>query len=117
MIENLSDLSLDEKRALARQLLRDRNKQDAALVPLSEGQRALWFVYQLAPQSPAYNFVYAARIASEIVEWALRQAVGMLFERHPLLRCTFSMPHRKPLYRVRDQVGPEVEIIDAALDA
>ncbi len=114
MIENLSDLSLDEKRALARQLLRDRNKQDAALVPLSEGQRALWFVYQLAPQSPAYNFVYAARIASEIVEWALRQAVGMLFERHPLLRCTFSMPHRKPLYRVRDQVGPEVEIIDAA---
>ncbi len=53
MIENLADLSLDEKRALARQLLRDRNKQDAGLVPLSEGQRALWFVYQLAPRSPA----------------------------------------------------------------
>ena len=85
MIDNLSELSLAEKRALARQLLRDRNKQDAGVVPLSEGQRALWFVYQLAPQSPAYNFVYAARIASDIAEWALRKAVGLLFERHPLL--------------------------------
>ncbi|HKI17259.1 MAG TPA: condensation domain-containing protein, partial [Isosphaeraceae bacterium] len=92
----------------------DQDEQDAGLVPLSEGQRALWFVYQLAPQSPAYNFVYAARIASDIVEWALRKAVGILFERHPLLRSTFSMPGRTPLYRDHDRINPAVEIIDAA---
>jgi len=113
MIDNLSDLSLEEKRALARKLLRNRSNQDAGVFPLSEGQRALWFVYHLAPQSPAYNFVFAARIASDLAEWALHQAVGLLLERHPLLRCTFSMPRRTPVYRVWDRVAHEIEVIDA----
>src|SRR6516225_5119661 len=108
MIDNITELSLEEKRVLARKLLRDRKPPDASLVPLSEGQRALWFVYQLAPRSPAYNFVYAARIATRIDEWALRDAVGLLFERHPLLRCTFSMPQRKPLLRVHDSINTVV---------
>ncbi len=112
-IENASDLSLEQKRALARQLLRDRNKRDDGFVSLSEGQRALWFVYQLAPQSPAYNFVYAAQVGSAIEEWALREAVNLLFARHSLLRCSFSMPQRKPGYRVGDSVKPELAMIDA----
>jgi amino acid adenylation domain-containing protein len=114
MIDKLSHLSLDEKRALARQLLRDRGKQDTALVPLSEGQRALWFVYQLAPQSPAYNFVYAVRLTTDVAERALRAAIEILLERHPLLRCTFSMPQRKPFYRVLHRIDPRIAIIDAA---
>jgi amino acid adenylation domain-containing protein len=113
MIDKLSDLSLDEKRALARQLLRDHNNSETGLVPLSEGQRALWFIYQLAPQSPAYNFVFAARTARDVEEEALRQAVRILVERHPLLRCVFSMPQRKPFYRVFRRIDQKIAIIDA----
>jgi amino acid adenylation domain-containing protein len=113
MIDNLAGLSLEEKRDLARKLLRDRNHLGATVFPLSEGQRALWFVYQLAPDSPAYNFVYAARIEAAIDELALEEAVSALFERHPLLRCTFSMPQRKPLFRVHDPVHAVVEFVGA----
>jgi amino acid adenylation domain-containing protein len=114
MTDHLTGLSLEEKRALARKLLRDRNHIETGPFPLSEGQRALWYVYQLAPQSPAYNFVYAARVGSRIDERALKEAVGALFQRHALLRCGFSMPQRKPLLQLHDRIDPRVEIVDAS---
>jgi amino acid adenylation domain-containing protein len=114
ILENSFDLSLEEKRALARKLLRDRNKLEAGPVPLSEGQRALWFVHQIAPRSPAYNFVYAARLLGAISEPALREAAGLLFQRHPLLRSTFVISGGKPQYRACEQIDLDLTTIDAA---
>ena len=33
---------------------------------LSYGQRALWFLYQLAPESAAYNMLYIARLRNDV---------------------------------------------------
>ncbi|HEV8203158.1 MAG TPA: AMP-binding protein, partial [Pyrinomonadaceae bacterium] len=40
--------------------------------PLSQGQRSLWFMQQLAPESTAYTIVSALRIMSEVDAGALR---------------------------------------------
>src|SRR6185369_9895096 len=42
--------------------------------PLSHGQRALWFLHQLAPESAAYNITAAAVVHSPLDKPALEQA-------------------------------------------
>ncbi|HEX5834643.1 MAG TPA: amino acid adenylation domain-containing protein, partial [Pyrinomonadaceae bacterium] len=58
--------------------------------PLSRGQQALWFLYQMAPESAAYNISKAARIVSDCDVPALRRAFESLIDRHSSLRATFT---------------------------
>jgi acyl-CoA synthetase (AMP-forming)/AMP-acid ligase II/acyl carrier protein len=56
---------------------------------LSYGQRSLWFMHQLAPQSPVYNIASAIRIRAQLDLTALRYAFQTLVDRHSSLRTTF----------------------------
>ena len=71
---------------------------------LSYGQRALWFLYKLAPDSAAYNISAAARILADLDGQALRRAFQSLVDRHPSLRSTFSAPAGEPVQRINDRV-------------
>lgn len=57
--------------------------------PLSVGQEALWFLYQLAPESPAYNITLAVRVRTALDVGALGRAVTALVARHPVLGTMF----------------------------
>jgi natural product biosynthesis luciferase-like monooxygenase protein/FkbM family methyltransferase len=70
--------------------------------PLSHGQRALWFLHQLAPESAAYNITAAAVVHSPLDKPALEQALEKLIERHPALRTTFPLDAETPVQRVTD---------------
>jgi amino acid adenylation domain-containing protein len=72
--------------------------------PLSYGQRALWFLYRLAPDSAAYNLASAVRIQSELDVPALRRAFQALVDRHPALRTTFAVSHGEPVQRIQEHV-------------
>ena len=87
--------------------------------PLSYGQRALWFLQQLAPTSAAYNIANAVRIRSEIDIPALRQAFQMLIDRHASLRTTFTTMHGEPVQKVveRHEVFFQVEDVSSWSDA
>ena len=71
-----------------------------AFVP-SHGQRALWFVHRLAPESSAYNLAYAAPMRAETDRERLREA---LFE--PLFRIKRELLNR---WLVGDAIGPRQE--------
>ncbi|SEM69381.1 amino acid adenylation domain-containing protein [Stigmatella aurantiaca] len=68
--------------------------------PLSHGQRALWFMHQLAPDSAAYHIAAALRVLEPLDEGLLRRAVRRLVERHPSLRTTFHAHEGTPFQRV-----------------
>ena len=70
--------------------------------PLSYGQRALWFLHQVAPEGAAYNIATAARVHSALDAPALEQALQQLVERHPALRTTFPVELETPVQRVAD---------------
>ena len=70
------------------QLLRDR-PDILNVYPLSYGQRALWFLWQLAPESHAYNVSFVARICSTVDITAMQKAFEKLIERHPILRTNY----------------------------
>ena len=70
--------------------------------PLSYGQRALWFLHELAPESAAYNISAAARIHSTLDVAALEQSLQKLIVRHPALRTSFPVEAETPVQRVKD---------------
>ena len=68
--------------------------------PLSYGQRALWFVYQLDPTSPAYNVMYAARIPDRVDVHTLKFAWQALIDRHAALRTTYHISNSQQFLRL-----------------
>jgi amino acid adenylation domain-containing protein len=82
--------------------------------PLSYGQSALWFLYQIAPESSAYNIANAVRIRAELDTAALRNAFQTLVNRHPSLRTTFSAPDGEPFQHVNDFLEVSFSAEDAS---
>jgi amino acid adenylation domain-containing protein len=58
--------------------------------PLSFAQQRLWFLDQLDPGSPAYNFPIAIELTGALNHVALTTAINTLIARHESLRTTFS---------------------------
>jgi len=65
--------------------------------PLTRGQTALWYLYQMAPDSPAYNTGWMARLSGPLAVGALQAALNALVERHPLLRSTITTEAGRPI--------------------
>jgi amino acid adenylation domain-containing protein/FkbH-like protein len=84
------------------------------VAPLSRGQRALWFMQRLAPESTAYSIVSALRIVSELNVVALRNAFQALTDRHAMLRTTFSVVAGEPVQRVYDRMTTSFAQVDAS---
>jgi len=57
---------------------------------LSFGQRRLWALQQLAPESTAYHVVLALQIAHPVELATLRQVIDRLTQRHQLLATRFT---------------------------
>jgi len=82
------------------------------LLPVSEQQRYLWFLNQLAPDVPMYNMPAALRLQGHLDEQALRQALNGLVARHEGLRTRFRSERGLPC-QVIDPPGPvPIETID-----
>ena len=112
--QSLAGLSLAHKRRLLAQLLQEKSEQSAAVFPLSHGQRGLWFLHQMDPQSSSYNVCYPSRIRSPLDLSAFRRAVQKLVDRHPSLRTTFEERNGVLVQRVHDKPPLPLEVIDAS---
>jgi len=77
-------------------------RRDSQNLPLSEGQKALWFLHELAPGSPAYIIATAVRIRGELDVSALRSAFQSLTDRHPALRTTFAALQGEPTQYIHE---------------
>ena len=73
--------------------------------PLSFGQRALWYMHQVAPERPVYNIAAALRIKETCLDTsALARAVQIEIGRHPCLRTVFYVVEGQPFQRVLEQM-------------
>ncbi len=82
--------------------------------PLSYGQQGLWFLYQLAPESAAYNIAFTARIRSSLNIPALQRACQKLIVRHPTLRTTFEQKGDRVWQTVHENQQVDIDLIDAS---
>lgn len=82
--------------------------------PLSYGQRALWFMHNLDPDSPSYNVMYAARIQPGIDIQSLERAWQALVDRHASLRTTYLTSNDgRPIQKIHAHVPAEIQETDA----
>jgi len=81
--------------------------------PLSHGQRGLWFLDRLAPESAACHIAAAARLHGALDTAALAAAWRTLALRHPALRTTFAAPDGEPRQHVAERLEPEILVVDA----
>ncbi len=72
--------------------------------PASSGQRRLWLVDQLLPESPVYNIGWRVGIDGPLDAEALRTALNALVARHEALRTRFAA-----------EDGVPVQVVSAAL--
>ena len=87
--------------------------------PASFAQGRLWFLQQLAPDSPAYNIDTALRIGGPLDLLALEAACLALIVRHEVLRTTFGQQGGEPVQLVHPAPNtfPITTVDLATLDA
>ncbi|HZU48345.1 MAG TPA: condensation domain-containing protein, partial [Mycobacterium sp.] len=82
------------------------------MLPLSISQTRLWYLSQLAPNSPAYNELITISKAGPLDVDALRHALSEVVARHEALRTTFKTVDGVPHQFVREPAEVELPVTD-----
>ncbi|TLW90608.1 amino acid adenylation domain-containing protein [Saccharomonospora piscinae] len=83
-------------------------------LPLSFAQQRLWFLYNLAPDSPEYNVSSGLRLTGRLDVAALRVALTALVERHEVLRTTYLPSDGGGAQVVGEAAAPEFRVVAVA---
>src|SRR5438477_571062 len=77
-------------------------RTDTGMIPLSFAQERLWFLDQLAPNTPLYNIPAAFSIKGSLDVEALRKAIELVVQRHETLRSRFLSVDGAPMQLVTE---------------
>lgn len=79
--------------------------REAALtaLPASYAQQRLWLVWQMEPQSSAYNQPALLRLTGQLNAQALESAIAQLVARHEVLRTSFRLEGQQVLQVIHPQ--------------
>jgi hypothetical protein len=80
--------------------------------PLSFNQERLWFLYQLEPDSPAYNLPTWLRFEGELNVSAIRRSVNEVLRRHEILRTRIEAVEGLPVQVVEPFTPLEIPLVD-----
>ncbi|MGL4884266.1 MAG: condensation domain-containing protein, partial [Waterburya sp.] len=81
-------------------------------IPLSLAQQRLWFLYQMEPQSSAYNIPLALELKGKVDVSVLQQAITEIVRRHQALRTNFVVVEDTPIQVINAAVTMTLPIID-----
>jgi amino acid adenylation domain-containing protein/non-ribosomal peptide synthase protein (TIGR01720 family) len=88
------------------------SRHDCAQIPLSFAQQRLLFLWQLEPQSAAYNMAAGLRLKGRLDESALTRSLDHLMARHEVLRTVFRTDGDQPHQVILESPGVALERID-----
>jgi polyketide synthase PksN len=75
-------------------------------LPISEGQKGLWLLHQMTPQSSAYNVPIALRFGDGFDVAAFRRSCEHVLRRHPVLGSTFAQHDGEPYRLIHAMAQP-----------
>jgi amino acid adenylation domain-containing protein len=80
--------------------------------PLSFAQQGLWFIHQLAPNTPAYNIPTIINLTGQLNIAALTQSLNEIIRRHEILRTKFAIANEQPVQVIDPTVNFNLPIED-----
>ncbi len=80
--------------------------------PLSVGQKAIWFLHLLAPESPAYNLFSASRMTQQFIIPVLHEAFQLLTDRYSLLRSVIRNSSEGPTHEPLQGYKVDFTVVD-----
>ncbi|WP_425086162.1 amino acid adenylation domain-containing protein, partial [Streptomyces hainanensis] len=86
--------------------------EDASRYPLTQNQKAQWFLKQLHPDGFAYNIGGAVEVRVELDPELMFEAVRALVARHPSLRANFLLADGQPVQRISSEVDVDLKLFD-----
>ncbi len=84
----------------------------AAPVPLTFAQQRLWFLEQLAAHGTAYVITAALQVVGDFRPEVFARACELVVCRHESLRTVFTEVGGRPVQLVREDLRPEVRIVE-----
>jgi amino acid adenylation domain-containing protein/thioester reductase-like protein len=81
-------------------------------LPLSFAQQRLWFLEQLLPDSPLYNFPQSFRLFGRVNVKALEQSINEIVRRHEVLRTTFASLNGQSVQIIAPAVSVPIHLVD-----
>ncbi|MGW2546899.1 condensation domain-containing protein, partial [Kitasatospora sp. NPDC001574] len=108
--ESLAEL-LDEDPVGVGPVAVERHEDETAY-PLTQNQKALWFLKQLNPDGFAYNIGGAVEVRVELEPELMAVAFRTMVERHPGLRANFVLDGGRAVQRISAAVEPDFGVFD-----
>ncbi|MDF5719515.1 MAG: amino acid adenylation domain-containing protein [Rhizonema sp. PD37] len=82
--------------------------------PLSYSQKAMWFIYQIAPESVAYNIFITVKINSDLNIAAVIRVWSKIFAHHPILRTIYTTHDSEPVQLLKEEQKFIIQVTDAS---
>ncbi|TBN04427.1 amino acid adenylation domain-containing protein [Hyunsoonleella flava] len=83
-------------------------------IPLSYGQKRLWFLQQMYPNSPFYNYSEVYILSGKLNVEILKQALSKIYERHDVLKSTYHEENGKIYQVVNEDIPFEINEYDVS---
>ena len=122
LLEQIAKLSPEKRELLLQRLSKKRGNVSPAAIkpqsresncfPLSYAQERLWFLYQLEPDSSAYNLSAAYRLTGLLNPAVLQQSLNEIIRRHEVLRTTFITAQGQPLQCIAPNLTLTLPVVD-----
>ncbi len=78
-------------------------------LPLSFGQRRLWFLDRLTTHKALYNLPILVRLTGALTVPVLQQSLNDVVSRHESLRTTFTLAANEPVQQIRPALSVPIE--------
>ncbi|MFB2971383.1 amino acid adenylation domain-containing protein [Aerosakkonema sp. BLCC-F183] len=102
---NISQLAIEILAQLKGETGKEKSeKYNSDRRSLSSGQKSLYFLQELAPDSAAYNIAGAVRILENVDIAALQRAFQKIVDRHPALRTSFITSEGETVARINENI-------------
>lgn len=82
-----------------------------SVIPLSSGQQRIWFLQQLYPKNPFYNYSESLSFEGELNVNYLKQSLHQVLLNNEILRSYYPIVNGRPILKVSDDM-PDVKEFD-----